>query len=329
MQVNLTTFGSFLHIRDGMFQITYRVDNESVKKKIPPKKVTSIVMDKGTSLTWEAIRTALSHNIDIVFTEDDGSPIGRVWHSKLGSTTRIRKRQLEASMNEEAVKWIKSWITDKTDNQVALIKELKKHRKARELEINETISKLEAQKNKIAALEGAMVSEIAGSLRGYEGTSGRYYFGLLSSLLAEEYQFPGRSSRPAKDPFNAFLNYGYGILYGRIERCIMIAGIDPYVGFMHRDDYNQTSFVFDFIEAYRPFVDIAVYRLFSGKKVNQSHYHKITNGVGLTKEGKKIMVETFVQRFDTDKIRYRGRNQTRMNAIQQDAHTFANKLIET
>ena len=328
MQLYITTYGSFLHIKDGMFQVKYTEDGETIKKKIPPKKVSAIVLDKGTSLTYEAVKTALSHNIDIVFAEGDGAPIGRVWHSKLGSTTRIRKRQLEASMNSEAIPWVKTWVTDKINNQIDFIKELKKHRKTKEKQINDVLEKMEALIQKVEQLSGESVTEIAESIRGYEGTAGRFYFGLLSSLLTKEYQFKGRSYRPAEDPFNAFLNYGYGILYSRIEKCIMIAGLDPYVGFLHRDDYNQTSFVFDFIEPYRPFVDLTVYRLFSGKKVNKDHYHEITNGVGLTKEGKKMIVESFIQRFDTDKIRYRGRNQTRMNAIQQDAHTFANKLIE-
>ncbi len=329
MQIYITTYGSFLHIKDGMFQVKYTdEDGEAVKKKIPPKKVTSIVLDKGTSLTYEAVKTALSHNIDIVFAEGDGAPIGRVWHSKLGSTTRIRKRQLEASMSAEAIPWVKKWVADKINNQVDFIKELKKHRKAKEGQINDVLEKMESLAQKVEKLNGETVADIADSIRGYEGTSGRYYFGLLSSLLSKEYQFKGRSYRPAEDPFNAFLNYGYGILYSRIEKAVMIAGLDPYVGFLHRDDYNQTSFVFDFIEPYRPFVDLTVYRLFSGKKVSNDHYLEITNGVGLTKEGKKLIVENFIQRFDTDKIRYRGRNQTRMNAIQQDAHTFANNLIE-
>jgi len=329
MQLYITTYGSFLHIKDGMFQVKYTdEEGESVKKKIPPKKVSSIVMDRGTSLTYEAVKTALSHNVDIVFAEGDGAPIGRVWHSKLGSTTRIRKRQLEASMNSEAIPWVKNWVKDKINNQIDFIKELKKHRKAKENQINNVLEKMGALAGKIDNLNGETVSDIADSIRGYEGTAGRAYFGLLSALLTKEYQFNGRSYRPAEDPFNAFLNYGYGILYSRIEKCIMIAGLDPYVGFLHRDDYNQTSFVFDFIEPYRPFVDLTVYRLFSGKKVNQDHYHEIKNGTGLTKSGKQLIVESFVKRFDTDKIRYRGRNQTRMNAIQQDAHTFANKLIE-
>jgi CRISP-associated protein Cas1 len=328
MQLYITTFGAFLHIKDGMFQVKYTEDGEKIKKKIPPKKVSAIVLDKGTSLTYEAVKTALSHNIDIVFAEGDGAPIGRVWHSKLGSTTRIRKRQLEASMNSEAVFWIKSWVTGKMNNQIDFIKDLKKHRSSKKDQIDDVLEKMERITEKVDALQGDSITDIADSIRGYEGTAGRYYFGLLSSLLVKEYQFKGRSYRPAEDPFNAFLNYGYGILYSRIEKCIMIAGLDPYVGFLHRDDYNQTSFVFDFIEPYRPFVDLTVYRLFSGKKVNKDHYYEITNGVGLTKDGKKLIVESFIQRFDTDKIRYRGRNQTRMNAIQQDAHAFANKLIE-
>lgn len=327
MQLFITTFGSFLHIRDGMFEVKYREDDVEIKKKISPQKITSIVLDRGTSLTWEAIKTALSHNIDIVFTEGDGAPIGRVWHSKLGSTTRIRKRQLQASMNEEAVVWIRKWVSEKIRNQIDLLKDLKRHRKTKGKSIGVVIERLGELQKKVEELEADHIMEIAGTIRGLEGTAGRIYFELLSSLLAKEYRFNGRSSRPAKDAFNAFLNYGYGILYGKIERCIMIAGLDPYVGFLHRDDYNQTSFVFDFIEPYRPFVDLTVYRLFSGKKINQSHYHEFQNGVGLIKEGKKIIVEAFIERFEVEKIRYRGRNQTRLNAIQQDAHIFANKLI--
>lgn len=327
MHLYITTFGAYIHVRDGMFEIKITEDEKEIKKKIPPKKVTGIVLDRGTSLSYEVVKVALAHNIDIVFAAGDGAPIGRIWHSKLGSTTRIRKRQLEASLTNEAVKWAKQWVSDKVENQVDFIKELKKHRAAKALEIETAQEKMLEMKSKINALEGETIIDIADSLRGYEGTAGRTYFQLLSSLLPSEHQFKGRSFRPAEDPYNAFLNYGYGILYSRIEKCIMIAGLDPYVGFLHRDDYNQTSFVFDFIEPYRPFVDLTVYRLFSGKKVSKEHYLDITNGIGLTKEGKRLIVEAFIQRFDVEKILYRGRKQTRMNSIQQDAHTFANQLI--
>src|SRR5690625_3385269 len=256
MQLYITTFGSYLHIKDDMFEVKYYEDDKQIKKKVAAHKVSSIVMDRGTSLSWSAIKKALTHNIDIVFTEGDGAPLGRVWHSKLGSTTRIRKRQLQASMNKEAVRWIKKWVSEKMQNQADLLKDLKRHRKARAERIQGVIDKLDKLREKTERLKGDHISDIDGTVRGLEGTAGRMYFALLSELLTKQYGFKGRSSRPAKDPFNAFLNYGYGILYSKIERCIMIAGLDPYVGFLHRDDYNQTSFVFDFIEPYRPFVDL-------------------------------------------------------------------------
>ena len=119
----------------------YTEDDKTIKKKIPPKKVSTIVLDRGTSLTYEAVKTALSYNIDIVFAEGDGAPIGRVWHSKLGSTTKIS--QLDASMNHESIPRVKNWVTDKVNNQIDFIKELKKHCKAKEEKINDVLVKKE------------------------------------------------------------------------------------------------------------------------------------------------------------------------------------------
>ncbi len=147
-------------------------------------------------------------------------------------------------------------------------------------------------------------------------------------MLAERYQFAGRSFRPAQDPYNAFLNYAYGVLYSRVEKVLVIAGLDPYVGFMHRDDYNMKSMVFDFIEPYRTYADEVVFKLFSAKKVSDSHTDKITNGVSLNPEGKNLLIQSLMLFLDEDKIRYNGRNQTRMNAMQMDAHQFANQLIK-
>jgi CRISPR-associated protein Cas1 len=47
-------------------------------------------------------------------------------------------------------------------------------------------------------------------LRGLEGTAGRPYFEPISFVMPKDYAFSGRSMRPAKDAFNAFLNYAYG-----------------------------------------------------------------------------------------------------------------------
>jgi CRISP-associated protein Cas1 len=329
MQLYINTYGAYLHIKDEMFEIRIKQKDGSVQK-FPPiaaSKVKTIVFTNSAALSTEAIALAIKNNIDIIFAEPSGQPLGRVWHCKLGSTTKIRKRQLEASLGELGVKYIKQWLISKLENQLEFIKDLKKHRVQLQDYLDEKIQRIAALLVSIQSLEAQQVSEIADTLRGLEGTAGRLYFETLSYVLPKEYQFNGRSSRPAQDAFNAFLNYAYGILYGKVEKSLIIAGLDPYLGFLHRDDYNQLSLVYDFIEPYRVYADTVVFRLFSAKKVNQSHTDKITKGFSLNKEGKVLLVEAFNRCLDEDTIRYRGRNQTRSNGMQSDAHALANELI--
>jgi CRISPR-associated protein Cas1 len=328
MQLHINKFGTYVHVKDGMFEIRRKEDDGSLfTKPFSAQKVTHIIMTTGTMLSTDAIKLAMMNNVDIVFLEQNGSPIGRVWHSKLGSTTKIRKCQLEISMNTEGLRWVKVWLVQKLENQLNFIKDLKKHRSQHADFLNDKIAKIENLIVSVTLQEGKAISEVADTLRGLEGTAGRLYFETLSYVLPSESQFKGRSSRPANDAFNAFLNYGYGVLYSKIEKALIIAGIDPYLGFLHRDDYNQLSMVYDFIEPYRIYVDEVVFRLFSGKKVNKAHSEVHTKGVSLNAEGKKLLIEAFNKFMDEDSIRHRGKNHTRSNAIQYDTHIFANAIL--
>lgn len=328
MQLVINTYGTYVHIKDDLFEVHLKKGGKEEKHHFAAQKVTSILLSKGSAISTDAIILAMKNNIDILVFEYDGTPIGRFWHSRPGSTSRIRKNQLEASLNEIGLEWVKSWLTGKADNQIDFLKRLKKNRAARAEEIQEAIDKIGEQKIKMLDTTGKDITEVDARLRGLEGTAGRYYFQLLSTLLSKEYQFAGRSFRPAQDPFNTFLNYAYGILYNRVEKTLTIAGLDPFVGFMHRDDYNMKSLVFDFIEAYRIIAEEVVFKLFAAKQVNKSHCDKITNGYSLNTEGKNLLVQHFFKFFDEDKIRHKGRNQSRSNAMQLDAHYFANQLIK-
>lgn len=329
MQIHINTFGVYLHVKDKMFELRKKLDNGTIEaKQFSPEKVTHIMMATGTMLSTDAVKLAMAHNVDIVFLEQNGTPIGRVWHSKLGSTTKIRKCQLETSMNAEGLRWIKEWLVLKLENQLNFVKDLKKHRPQHADFLNDKITRIEAMAVSISNQKADQTADVADTLRGLEGTAGRLYFETLSYVLPQDYQFKGRSSRPANDAFNAFLNYGYGVLYSKIEKALIIAGIDPYLGFLHRDDYNQLSMVYDFIEPYRIYIDEVVFRLFSGKKVNKAHSDTHTKGVSLNLEGKKLLIETLNKFMDDDPIRHRGKNHTRSNIIQFDAHTFANAMLD-
>ncbi len=330
MQLHLNTYGAYLHVKDAMFDIRKKQPDGSwgSASGVAAQKVKSIWLGPGTALSSDAVALALRNNIDIVFLENNGQPLGRVWHSKLGSTTRIRKNQLEASMDSRAMYWTRIWLTQKLENQADFIRDLKKHRPQQHVYLSERIEKIEAMKTAITALDEPMLSDtVVGTLHGLEGTAGRLYFEVLSSVMPSTWQFSGRSSRPAADVFNAFLNYAYGVLYARVERSLMLAGLDPYVGFLHRDDYNYKSLVYDFIEPYRAWADKVVFTLFSGKKVTQGHADAITGGFTLNSEGKKLLMEAYNKYLEAEIIRYKGRNRTRASILLLDAHRFAQEIL--
>ncbi len=330
MQIFINTYGTYVHVKDDMFEIKIKQEKDLPAKinHIAAHKITSFVMSKGSALSTDAIALALKNNIDIVVVDYTGHPMGRFWHSKLGSTTKIRKEQLIASLDETAVKWIKEWLGKKLENQADFLQDLKKHRTQLHESLDKKINAILEFRQKILQGKAENITEIAESFRGWEGSAGRQYFEALSTSMPETFAFRGRSFRPAQDEFNAMLNYAYGILYNRIERALMLAGLDPFIGFMHRDDYNSKSLVFDFIEPYRVYADRFVFRLFTGKKIKKSYFSEFPGGFSLNEEGKAFFVAPYLEYLDSDKIRYKGRLQTRLNAVQLEAHRFANSLIE-
>jgi CRISPR-associated protein Cas1 len=327
MELVVNTYGAYVHIKDEMFEVTLTKDGQRTKHHFASQKVTSILLSKGAAVSTDAVILAMKNNIDIIVFEGNGMPVGRFWHSKPGSTSKIRKQQLEAASNSIGSRWVQQWLTKKLENQAGFLKRLQSHRPAKADDMQAAIDRITGLKTKIKKTPNEELSILSEKFRGLEGTAGRIYFQNLSPLLSERYRFKGRSSRPAEDPFNAFLNYAYGVLYSRVEKSLIIAGVDPFVGFMHRDDYNMKSMVFDFIEPYRIYAEETVFKLFSSKKVNDSHTTQITNGYTLNGEGKNLLMQSFLKFLDEDKIRYKGRNQCRMNALQMDAHHFANQLI--
>lgn len=162
---------------------------------------------------------------------------------------------------------------------------------------------------------------------GLEGSGGRIYFESISFLMPERYRFDGRSRNPAKDEFNTLLNYAYGVLYSRVEKACIIAGLDPYVGIIHADHYNKKSLVFDLIENFRIWAGETVINLFAGRDVKQEHFDRLENGLTLNKEGKALLIEA-LSKFLDESVRYSGRNIKRGDVIQFECHKIANGLIK-
>ena len=72
--------------------------------------------------------------------------------------------------------------------------------------------------------------------------------------MVEIDEWQGRETRGAEDLVNSCLNYGYGCLYSRVEHAVILAGLDPYAGFIHADRAGKPSLVLDLIEEFRQMV---------------------------------------------------------------------------
>ncbi|CAD7774265.1 CRISPR-associated endonuclease Cas1 1 [Candidatus Methanoperedenaceae archaeon GB50] len=322
MQLVINTRGSYLKKSKNCFLVR----NEEKVFEISVNKVDSILITTSAYITTDAVKFAVDNNIDIVFLDNFGDPFGRVWHSKLGSTTLIRRRQLETSSTARGFNMAKGWVEIKIDNQIAFLKDLKKNRPERRGEIESHKRRIIELKNEISALRG-VVEEKRDQLMGLEGMCSREYFEALALIMPERWRFNGRSRNPARDGFNCLLNYGYGILYSKVEKACIIAGLDPYLGIIHTDNYNKKSLVFDLIEPFRTHVDRTVVYLFSKKKVKDEFFDVVPGGFVLNKEGKAVLIEAINETFEK-KIPYRGRNVKIGKTIQYECHRIANSLIK-
>jgi len=326
MKLILNTPGLYLCKRGECLQI----QSENEKREIAATKVDQIMITTHAALTTDAIELALEYNIDIIFLKNTGQPMGRVWHSKLGSISTIRRKQLFLQDSPLGLQLVKEWILEKMDNQIRLLKKLEVNRRDDEKRaiIRDTIEKIEKQKANIMSINNKeTVNNVRNMLLGYEGTAGRVYFETLGKLIPEKYAFEARSRNPAKDPFNCMLNYSYGILYSSVEKACIIAGLDPYIGIMHTDNYNKKALVYDMVEMYRGYMDEIVFRLFSTKKVQDDFFDKIEDGYYLNKEGKQLLISEYNKELEV-KMNYRGRRIEFANIIQYDCHQIANRILK-
>ena len=322
MNLMINTFGAYVHRRGEMFAVKI----EGKTQEIAARKVRSILITTGASFSTDAIQLAVENNIDVIFMDKYGDPYGRVWHGRPGSTTSIRRAQLRLADTPNGGVLALGWTLRKLDNQLELLEKARKKRTRLSAELTAKLDELRVLRTQITSVQGNL-DDIRMTLMGLEGRAGRVYWQAINLLLPDQFQFQVRSRNPAQDEFNCLLNYAYGVLYGSVERACILAGLDPYVGFVHTDHYNKPSLVFDLIECYRIWADETVVSLFAARQVNKEMFDPLHNGLTLNAQGKIILMQRFEQYLD-ESLRYRNRNIKRRDTIQFDCYQIANKLLD-
>ena len=289
MELILNTYGVSLH-RDGE---SFVVCNSEGKQTIPSEGIKSIQVSRGAQVTSDAVLLAIEREIEVLFVSKSGDVYGRVWSPRYGSVSTIRKGQLNFTLSGHAVGWIKEVLRRKIDSQQALMLTFAPDDTYVQNRLQTALRRLEDYRTKLAAIEGDVVSDVAATLRGWEGIASKIYFEQMNLALPERDRFAQRSQHPATDIANAMLNYGYGILYGKVEGALIKAGIDPYIGVMHRDDYNRPVLVYDVIELYRVWVDYVVFTLLRQEVVGEEYYSVRDDGsYWLETLGRRVLIQS-------------------------------------
>ena len=298
MQLVINSFGAKLRKEGDRFVVTAG----SKKLAVSAHKVQSVLISTAALISTDAVELAAAHNIDLVFLTKHGDPFARVWQSRMGSTAAIRRRQIEVADTPEGLGFARAWVSAKLTHQVEFLEELWHRRPEGDGIFQGPVGTLKDCLEQVKALTGTLDAQ-RGTLMGLEGGAGRAYFQSLGRLVPESFRFEGRSRQPAADPFNAMLNYSYGILYSLVEKACIVAGLDPFVGFLHTDNYNKKSLVFDLIEPFRILGDRTTLLLFTGRRAQQDYFESVPGGIALSQAGRAFFITEFNERLDKT-IRY-------------------------
>lgn len=329
MHLVLNSYGSLLQKENDLFVVTTPEGRQS----FPPDKIKSISIAKAARITSDAVLLAIRHQIDLLFVNEQGHPEGRVWSVQYGSISNIRRAQLDFLYSPAVIPWVKQLLQQKINNQVALLLALQPDADAQlpaHNQVRFAINALEEYKRRIVQAEGDTLSDMAPSLRGWEGAASRKYFSTLSQLLPEPYRFEQRTRMPAKDPFNSMLNYAYGILYGKVEGALIKAGLDPYAGIFHRDEYNRPALVYDVIEQYRMWMEYVVMELCRQEALTPDCFvtEPATGAVLLEAFGKRMLIQA-VNDYLAEIIELNGLQRSRLVHIELQQQALAQFIVKT
>jgi len=320
----LNTYGTCLAKENDNFVVIHK----DGRQMISPDKLKSVSVCRGASITSDAALLAIQNQIDVVFIDGTGKPTGRIWSIKFGSISTIRRNQLDFKDSKFAIEWIKNLMCRKIDNQVALLLSCKYDNDFTKKKFDKFILRLENYKLKIEKLEGESIFDISSELRGWEGVSSKIYFEAISLIIPENYRFATRSQHPALDIFNCLLNYGYGLLYSKIEGALIKAGIDPYIGIFHRDEYNRPVLAYDVIEIFRVWIDYIVVHLLLQNAIDEDCYSiKPDGSYWLENMGKRILIQS-INDYLSEIINIKGLERSRHTHIELHCQNLAQKFLK-
>ncbi len=281
--------------RDGE-TLDIRQEGKSLRK-FPIHLFESVVCFGRVGLSPGAMDLCAEHGVAVSFMSVYGRFVARLSAPVRGNVFLRRQQYRWADDQEKSAVVARAMIAAKIANSRAVLQRAARDQKDAKT-YAQAVANLAAQ---LRAIQEQQMSLEA--LRGIEGDSAGEYFGCFDAMILNEkdaFFFHGRNRRPPTDRVNALLSLGYSLLAADVTSALETVGLDPCVGFLHRDRPGRPSLALDLMEELRAYlVDRFVLSLINLRKLKADDFDTRENGaVSLTDAARK---EVFLQSWQTRK----------------------------
>lgn len=238
--------------------------------------------------------------INLVFLSPGGRFLARVSGESRGNVLLRRTQYRMADNEEKSCLTARNFIFGKVSNARRVIDRTRRDHALR-IDEEKFMTASDQLKNMLAQI---MEETSLDSLRGLEGAAATLYFSVFDDMILQnkgDFFFNTRNRRPPLDNVNAMLSFIYVMLGNDCTSALEMVGLDPYVGFLHRDRPGRTSLALDLLEELRPcMADRFVLTLINDRIVSGSDFQEQENGaVLLSSEGRKKIQKEWQNRKQT------------------------------
>lgn len=247
----VTTQGAYL-AKDGE-TVAVRIEGKTMLR-VPMHTLDSIVCFGNVGSSPFLMGFCGERQVGLSFLSENGRFLARVQGPTSGNVLLRREQYRRADDPEFSATVAGACILGKIANcRTVLLRSLRDHGdKVDQQEMQEAIDRLGAA---IRRLQRGMDLDAA---RGVEGDAARVYFGVLDHLIVRDKEYfymRQRSRRPPLDRINCLLSFLYTLVLNDIRSAVEAVGLDPAVGFLHRDRPGRAGLALDLMEEFRPMAD--------------------------------------------------------------------------
>lgn len=285
----VTTQGAYLS-KEGE-TVAVKVDGE-IRLRVPVHTIAGIVCFGNVSCSPFLMGFCAENNVAISFLTEHGRFLAKVQGPVSGNVLLRREQYRKADdlrFSSEVTKFV---LTGKITNcRTVLQRALRDHaNKIDEQEVRSAVMRL----NRL--LESLNQEQSLDVLRGVEGDAAHIYFSVFDHLIVsqkEHFRFDERNRRPPLDNVNCLLSFVYTLIMHDVRSALESVGLDPAVGFLHRDRPGRPGLALDLMEEFRPFIgDRLALSLINLQQVQDKAFDKMDSGAVIMNDDarKKVLV---------------------------------------